>query len=150
VLSSKSRAKPGLAIANDRLHLPKAFSRRLSSRGNWCATDGIGLRAALLGGVAYPCGYGVRLDALIPDLPQDSPLALADEACGLASASADPEIVDDARRRRLITPPASLTWIRACAKRNGRSPPATRWPAADGCSSWGRTSASAGLTSSPR
>jgi hypothetical protein len=30
------------------------------------------------------------------------------------------------------------------AKRSGRSPPATRWPAADGCSAWGRTSDSDG------
>jgi tetratricopeptide (TPR) repeat protein len=57
----------------------------------------------LLGSIAYPWAYNVRLEGLIPDLPADSPLALADEACGLAAASADPEIIDETQWCRLTT-----------------------------------------------
>lgn len=80
---------------------------RLSTRGVWSATDAPGLRAFLLGNIALVWGFGVPLEALGEDLPAGDPLGLAEEACRVATASADPEITDDVNFARLVALTAS-------------------------------------------
>jgi len=71
------------------------------------ATDAPGLRARLLGSIAYVWGLGVPLEALGEDLPAGDPLELAEEACRVAAVSADPEITEDVNFHRLVALTAS-------------------------------------------
>lgn len=75
--------------------------RRLSWRGNWCETDEVGLRAFLLGYLAFNWDFGYRLEDLGDDVPAVDPLSLAQEARELAAASVDPEIEDETDWTRL-------------------------------------------------
>ncbi|MCB0828750.1 MAG: AAA family ATPase [Solirubrobacterales bacterium] len=76
-------------------------ARRLSWRGGWCETDQAGLRALLLGTIAYNWDLGYGMDELAGELPADDPLSLTQKARELAAASRDPDIADEVEWNRL-------------------------------------------------
>jgi tetratricopeptide (TPR) repeat protein len=77
--------------------------RRFSWSRAWCATDAPGLRALLLGKLAYVWTLELPLEALGDDLPAGDPLGLAEEACRVAGASTDDDIVKDTSWDRMTT-----------------------------------------------
>ncbi len=89
------------ALKVDPWSLDLAGRRRFSLRGTWCATDAPGMRAWLLAEFSFSWAWGVPLDVLADELPERTPLALANEALRLAAESIDPEISDDVRFERL-------------------------------------------------
>ena len=84
------------ALAVDVWSLDLSGRRRLSLRRSWCDLDPPGLRAGLLGSLSNDWMFGLPLQTIRDQLPGDTPLDLADEACRLAAQSADSESADEA------------------------------------------------------
>ena len=70
---------------------------------SWRDLDAPGLRAWLLANLAGDWAFGLALQTIESELPGDSPLALADEACRVAAQSADAESADEALFWRCMT-----------------------------------------------
>ncbi len=84
------------ALGVDAWSLDLSGRRRLSLRWSWRDLDAPGLRAWLLANLSADWVFGLPLQTVIDQLPGDTPLALADEACRIAAQSADREIADEA------------------------------------------------------
>ena len=91
------------ALGVDAWSLDLSGRRRLSLRRSWRDLDAPGLRAWLLSNLAADWAYGLPLQTIAGELPGDTPLALADEACRAAAQSADSESADEALFWRCMT-----------------------------------------------